>query len=563
MPHSRSPRGRPRRASHRRGRRTDRSESGPRRSSRRSRGASGRGRSQPRPQENPGGCVDRVDASTIAPARSPAGLAGKLAELIAAAFPGVLVASDEPEEVLRDLARLCGERGWNLVNWTADGGEDGPADPLAAVTALPASGDGETPSVMAMVHAHRFFNSSELLAAVRSALAAGKTRRTHLVLVQPSGELPPELRRDFAVVDHPLPSRDDLDAVARGVATEPGELPEEIGPVLDAAAGLTRSEAENAFALSLVRHGRLDPGPLWEMKAKQLAAGGPLSLSRGGPGFAALGGLAALKAFCRTALTNGSPAAEAKGTLLLGPGGVAKSSFARALGAEVDRPTLTLDVGALLGGLVGATEENARRALATVEAMTPCVLFVDEVERALAGTSGAAQDSGVSARLLGTLLSWLADRPAGVFVVCTANDVSRLPPELTRSGRFDATFFLDLPGPEQRAGIWGTYRGKYGVSPEDLPAADDGWTGAEIESCCRLAALLGLPLSEAAACVVPVSESGRESLSKLRRWAAGRCLDAETGGVYRPRDRQHGDGGDRPRRKTQRAHPQGGNFSLN
>ena len=515
------------------------------------------------PQSRKGGGRDRPRRARADEAATRAGLAAKLAELIAAAFPGVLVTSDEPEEVLRDLARLCGERNWNLATWAADGGEDGPADPLAAVKALPASGDGETPSVLAMVHVHRFFNSAELLAAVRTTLAAGKTRRTHLVMVQPTGDLPAELRRDFVTVAHPLPSREELDAVARGVATESGELPDPLTPVLDAAAGLTRSEAENAFALSLVRHGRLDPDPLWEMKARQLKSGGPLSLHRGGPGFDALGGMNALKAFCRSALTNGSPAAEAKGVLLLGPGGVGKSSFARALGAEVNRPTLTLDVGALMGGLVGATEENARRALATVAAMTPCVLFVNEVERALAGTGGGAQDSGVSARLLGTLLTWLADRPPGVFVVCTANDASKLPPELTRSGRFDATFFLDLPGPEQRAGIWGTYRERYGISPDDLSAADDGWTGAEIESCCRLAALLGVALSEAAAYVVPVSESGKESLSRLRRWASGRCLDAEAGGVYRPRERQQNDGGDRPRRKTQRVRPPGGNFSLN
>ena len=113
-----------------------------------------------------------------------------------------------------------------------------------------------------MVHAHRYFQGTELLAAVRTALAAGKTRRTHLVLVQPTGDLPPELRRDFVtVVDHPLPGREDLDAVARGVATEPGELPEAMDPVLDAAAGLTRGEAENAFALSLVRHGTARPRP--------------------------------------------------------------------------------------------------------------------------------------------------------------------------------------------------------------------------------------------------------------------------------------------------------------
>ncbi|NNJ27732.1 AAA family ATPase [Alienimonas chondri] len=496
------------------------------------------------------------DEST--PATSPTGLTERLAELIAAAFPGVLAVSPEPEEVLRDLAGLCRERGWNLAAWTADGGPDGPADPLAAVKALPASGDGETPSLLAMVHAHRYFNSPELLAAVRSALAAGKTRRTHMILIQPTADLPPELARDFVVLDCPLPSREELEAVARGVATEEGELPDPMTPVLDAAAGLTRSEAENAFALSLVRHGRLDPEPLWELKAKQLSSGGPLTLSRGGPGFDALGGMSALKTFCRTALMNGSPVAEAKGVLCLGPGGVGKSSFAKALGAEVGRPTLTLDVGALMGGLVGATEENTRRALATIEAMDPVICFVDEIERALAGTSGSAQDSGVSSRLLGTLLSWLADRPAGVFVVCTSNDASRLPPELTRSGRFDATFFLDLPGPEQRAGIWETYRERYGVAAGESTPEDAGWTGAEIESCCRLSALLGVSLAAAATYVVPVSVSAAEPLAKLRRWASGRCLDAEVGGVFRPADTANSDG---PRRRTARSAKQ--NYALN
>ncbi|MFH5806834.1 ATP-binding protein, partial [Alienimonas sp. DA493] len=449
------------------------------------------------PRRPQGPSPPELDENEAAPG-TPPGMTERLSELIAAAFPGVLAVTPEPEEVLHDLAGLCRERGWNLATWTADGGEDGPADPLAAVQALPASGDGETPSLLAMVHVHRYFQSPELLAAVRSALAAGKIRRTCLVLVQPSSDLPPELSRDFAVLDCPLPSRQELEAVARGVATEEGELPDPLTPVLDAAAGLTRSEAENAFALSLVRHGRLDPGPLWELKAKQLAAGGPLTLHRGGPGFNALGGMAALKAFCRTALRNGSTTAEAKGVLLLGPGGVGKSTFARALGAEVGRPTLTLDVGALMGGLVGATEENTRRALATIEAMAPVICFVDEIERVLAGTSGGAHDSGVSSRLLGTLLSWLADRPPGVFVVCTANDASRLPPELTRSGRFDATFFLDLPGEEQRRGIWETYRERYGIAAGESTPADAGWTGAEIESCCRLSALLGVPLAEAA-----------------------------------------------------------------
>ncbi len=417
----------------------------------------------------------------------PPTLKERFAELVAAAFPGLLVATHEPEEAVRDLAAVCRERNWTFASWTANGGEEGPADPLAAAKALPQSGDGETPAVLAMVHLHRFFQSAELLAAIRATLAAGKTRRTCLVLIQPTSDLPPELKRDFAALDHPLPSRGELDGVAKGVATETGELPEEMWSVLDAAAGLTRSEAENAFALSLVRHGKLDPDPLWELKAKQLTGFGPLTLHRNGPGFGSLGGLNALKEFCRSALTNRHRHAEPKGVLLLGPPGTGKSAFAKALGSEVGRPTLSLDIGGLMGSLVGQSEENTRRALATVEAMSPCVLFIDELEKSLAGTSGGQQDSGVGTRMLGTLLSWLADRPRGVFAVATSNDASRLPAELTRSGRFDATFFLDLPAAEERSQIWDRYRAEYGIHDGDVAADDEGWTGAEIESCCRLA----------------------------------------------------------------------------
>ena len=223
---------------------------------------------------------------------------------------------------------------------------------------------------------------------------------------------------------------------------------------------------------------------------------------------------------------------------------------------------ISLDVGGLLGSLVGQSEENTRKALATVEVMSPCILFVDEVEKALGGTGGGQQDSGVGTRLLGTLLSWLADRPPGVFLVCTSNDAGRLPPELTRSGRFDATFFLDLPDPAVLAGVWDLYRDRYGLDPADATPPSGGWTGAEVESCCRLSALLGVPLSDAAGYVVPVAESAKEQLAKLRNWASGRCLDAEVGGVYRPRPPLAGDRDDRPRRRTQRR-KSGDNFSLN
>ena len=213
--------------------------------------------------------------------------------------------------------------------------------------------------------------------------------------------------------------------------------------------------------------------------------------------------------------------------------GTGKSAFAKCLGRETGRPTLVLDIGALMGSLVGQTEANVRRALQIADAMAPCVLFVDELEKALSGTSGSGQsDSGVSSRLLGTLLSWMNDHTSNVYLIATCNDISKMPPELTRSGRFDGVVFLDLPSREQKDLIWQQYFKSYDLDPEQAKPDDRNWTGAEIRSCCRLAALLDVPVKQAAQNIVPVATAAGESIEHLRSWATGRSLDAEKGGVY-------------------------------
>ncbi len=217
--------------------------------------------------------------------------------------------------------------------------------------------------------------------------------------------------------------------------------------------------------------------------------------------------------------------------LLLGVPGTGKSAFAKSLGNETGRPTLTLDVGALYGSLVGATEQNVRQALRIVDAMSPAILFIDELEKALSGVGGNG-DSGVSTRIFGTLLTWMADHESDVFVVATANDISKLPPELTRAERLDGIFFLDLPGPLERQTIWEMYLSSYGLPAKQPRPADDGWTGAEVRSCCRLATLLGVTLVEAAQNVVPVSRTASEAVERLRTWATGRCLAADRTGIY-------------------------------
>src|SRR5262249_7080080 len=148
-----------------------------------------------------------------------------------------------------------------------------------------------------------------------------------------------------------------------------------------------------------------------------------------------------------------------RGVMLLSPPGCGKSKFATCLGVETGRPTLILDVGALMGGIVGDTERNVRNALRILDAMSPCIAFVDEVEKALSGVASSGHtDCGVLARMFGTILSWMSDHESDVFVVCTSNDISKLPPEFTRAERFDGTFYLDLPSRQEKDVIWDIYR---------------------------------------------------------------------------------------------------------
>ena len=227
------------------------------------------------------------------------------------------------------------------------------------------------------------------------------------------------------------------------------------------------------------------------------------------------------------------PGKRPRGVLLLSPPGCGKSQFAKALGNETGRPTVILDIGNLLGSLVGQSESNVRAALRLADAMAPCVVFADELEKGLAGASSSGQtDSGVTARVFGSLLTWLNEHESDVFFVGTCNDASKLPPEFARAERFDGVFFVDLPGREQKDGILGIYVQHYSLDPRQPRPDDTQWTGAEIKSCCRLAALLDVPLVQASQNVVPVAVTAGDKIESLRQWASGRCLSADRAGVY-------------------------------
>lgn len=477
-----------------------------------------------------------------------ASLKQQLWEYVRAGFAGLWVQSHEGSEALLEIGELARQHGLVLWSWNLDAGlrscvgQEAPgqaSDPLSAVRLLASVPQENTPVLLVLENFHRFIDSAEICQALLAQIHLGKQLGRHVVIVSPVVKLPQELERQFVVIEHPLPGRDQLWQVAGSLATDlENYSAEQREGLLDAAAGLSCGQAESAFSLSLVRHGQLLDREVWDLKARWLKKSGLLSLYQSNEGFDSLGGLENLKQFCRDSLRRPADqrTARPRGIMLLGVPGTGKSAFAKALGHETGRPVLMLDIGQLMGSLVGQSESNIRQALRTADAMSPCILFIDEVEKGLAGAaSGNSGDSGVSSRLLGTLLTWLNDHESDVYVVVTCNNIQHLPPEFSRAERFDAILFLDLPGQAERQSIWRLCLDQYGLDHAQARPADQHWTGAEIKACCRLASLLGVSLQQAGSYIVPVGVTAAENIERLRSWASGRCLDAGQPGIYRYR----------------------------
>jgi hypothetical protein len=377
-----------------------------------------------------------------------------------------------------------------------------------------------------------------------------------LVLVGARVELPPELD-GFALRFRPrlpdLPTlqrlvREQADAYAREHAGRHAHA--------DAAAmeriarnlqGLQESDARRLVRQLVFADGALDDADLprlAKLKFELLNRSGHLHYEYDTARFAEVAGAARAKRWIeqRRAAFIGDPPPgldPPKGMLLLGVQGCGKSMLAKAVAGGFGVPLLRLDFGALYNKYHGETEKNLRDALASAEQLAPCVLWIDEIEKALAG--GGGEDGGVSRRVLGTFLTWLAERSTRVFVVATANQVQDLPPELLRKGRFDEIFFVDLPSAEARGQILATHLRRRGADPAgfDLPAlaqASEGFSGAEIEQAivaalyaahAQGAALGNFQLRAELRQARPLSVLMHEQVQALRDWARERTVPAD------------------------------------
>jgi AAA+ superfamily predicted ATPase len=461
------------------------------------------------------------------------GMARSLTRLDGSPNPRSLVLWD----ALAGLEKVSGEQGEKRESVGGD-----TDDPVSALTWA----REVEKSLVVFFDFHHFLRDPHVQCAFVRACEQVKTRFTTLVVVSAVQVIPPELEKLVTVVDFPFPDAPMrgriLDAIACGRAQVANGAREAL---LEASAGLTEAEAENAFALSLVSTGGLDPSFVMGEKAQAVRRSGVLEYYRPDATMEGIGGLEHLKewlrrrgrAFLPEARTFGLP--EPKGVLVTGIPGTGKSLTAKAAAAAWQKPLLRLDVGRVFGSLVGESEANIRLALKTAEAIAPCVLWLDEIEKAFAGVGGSL-DSGTSARVFGSFLTWMQEKQSPVFVFATANDVSAMPPELLRKGRFDEIFFVELPTAQERAVIFGIHLARLGrdASAFDCGALAErtkGWTGAEIEAAV-VEALYGAfdagrelapeDLEQAIRETVPLAETMKERIDALRSWAKGRARRA-------------------------------------
>lgn len=462
------------------------------------------------------------------------------------------------------IAAAAGAAGYKVKCWDcATGISDGAGTVVDANTKDPSAmlrriGDSTQREVWILRDLHPWLRDPMVLRQVRSlarSLPNVKPDRARaLVLLTPSGEVPPELS-GATVVDWPLPDRDEVRAILDSIVeVMPSGLERPDAPTMDAAVdgavGLMADEAASCYAKSLVTVRKIDPAVVIAEKKRVVAREKVLEWHDPDPrGLDAVGGLDLLKQWLVARRAAFSPKARAfglpapKGVLLVGVPGCGKSLTAKAISAAWQMPLLRMDLGALKSKWVGESEANLRRALATAEAVAPAILWLDEVEKALGGAISGAADGGVSADALGTVLSWMQERKAAVFVVATSNDVRALPPELLRKGRFDEVFWVDLPTPIERAAVLEASLKTYARTPEGINLdavveASNEFTGAEVANLVPDAlftafadgerALKTEDLVAAAGTVVPLAKTADDRLAVLREWAKGRARPAST-----------------------------------
>lgn len=445
------------------------------------------------------------------------------------------------------------------------------ADTKAPIKALEYVANCQEAAIFCMKDFHVYFgadNSKADYAVIRKVRDSVEELKNsgypkNMVFVSPGIVLPNDLQKEVTIVEFGLPAleevKDTLDEMieANQEKIEIRLSEREKVQMCKAALGLTLQEVENALARAMVEKGRLSIEELsiiLDEKNQVIKKTGILEFVKSDLSIDDVGGLENLKRWLLKRNKSWSDTASRynlplpKGVLITGVPGCGKSLTAKAISAVWKLPLLRLDMGKIFSGIVGSTEENMRKAIQTAEAVAPSILWIDEIEKGFSGVNSSSGDGGISSRIFSTFLTWMQDKTKAVFVVATANNISNLPSEMLRKGRFDEIFFVDLPTEKERKDIWRLHLKKRLTNPEisgnieindklltELSGRTEGFAGAEIEQI--VVAALFEAFSEDRALemkdlfrviknMVPLSVTQSEQIMQIRNWANVRAVAA-------------------------------------
>lgn len=480
--------------------------------------------------------------------------------LIRARYPLLYVVSFEEGRVDERMRILTKTRKKQFFSWTITNGVELPdgsyitelKDPIKVLEYILQS---DVNGLFLLNDYHPYLNDPIVVRKLRDVAHALKTTMKNIVFLSPVLKIPTELEKEIAVIDYLLPGKEEVSAIINQIAQSIGDIntleimksPDQFMKVVEAALGLTAEEAENVFAKSLVQSGQFDLKTILSEKEQIIRKSGVLEYYHANENMKEVGGLEELKkwlhkrgkAFTPKAREFGLP--EPRGILLLGIPGCGKSLTAKAISSMWQLPLLKLDVGKVFSSFVGSSEENVRRAIQTAESIAPSILWLDEIEKGFSGMGSSGQtDGGTTARVFGTFLTWLQEKKTPVFVVATSNNVSQLPPELLRKGRFDEIFYVDLPSKEERQDIFKIHLEKRNrnikeFSLEKLSNLTHGFSGSEIEEIIVSALydafdndveLQQNHLESVIQTMIPLSQTMEEQIRGIRDWAKLRARRA-------------------------------------
>jgi SpoVK/Ycf46/Vps4 family AAA+-type ATPase len=510
-------------------------------------------------------------------AKTPLVFGETLVELIRARHPILLVETHEGNRVIAAAEAVATSpdlrRSRRVVMYTVSKGLHGPGQsgkPTAPDAALAEAIKATEPTIFVFFDLHHFLGAQgrpaepAMVRAVQDAATAFRTGDVPhtLIIVSPGLTLPADLEKEVTVVDLPLPTAGEIEGVLDEIVTANAASivvdlsADDHQRLIQAAQGLTLGEAENAFARAIASDRRLDASDIalvLDEKRQTIRKSGLLEFIPAEGTMNDVGGLENLKKWLKK--RNGSWLPEAqrwsipapKGVLITGIPGCGKSLTATCMATLWGLPLLRLDVGRVFSGLVGSSEQNMRGALKLAEAVSPSILWIDEIEKGF-GSSGSG-DSGTSQRVFGTFLTWMQEKKNPVFVIATANKIDSLPPEFLRKGRFDEIFFVDLPTKEERVHIWriqlkkrltasSAASGDFEITDGSLgflAEQTEGFSGAEIaeaavsacfEAFSERRRLNEKDLSRAISNTVPLSVTQAEQINAVREWASKRAVAA-------------------------------------